>query len=231
MLIYKYDKSNKEYIGCRKADLDPLETLFQKKEVYALPANCTTVAPKKPKEGFTVVFDGKDWVEIEDNRGLTVYDKKGTDFVIAELGPVPEGYTIDKPIILEEIRADLINSINFEVNKAYKKEYEIRGIKGSAENWSDLSNKLSGFGDFTTIILIQGDDYKPVTKEELSEAVKFLYIRSMLIPLRKKQFIGEVNACEDKEKLKEYKFDFEIDKEVEELMKLSTEELNKEFVK
>lgn len=232
MKLYRYDEHTKEYLGYMEAYLDPLETLNRGHNVYVIPPFFTTVKPEQPKDDSTVIFNGEAWEVIEDNRGLRVYDKKsGKEHVITELGAIPESYSTTKPISLEDLKAKCIVAINVRANEARVKKYTIGEIIGSVETLPELMKELNNFGSFTTINLIQGDEDIQVTKAELEKAIKNLYIRSMLIPKRKKELLKEVNSCRSKAKLQDFTFDFDIEKEVNKFMKLTTEELNKEFSK
>lgn len=232
MRIYKYDVNTKEYLGYMEAYLDPLETVKQKRDVYVIPPNFTTIKPEQPKDDSTVIFNGKEWVMVEDNRGLKVYDKKSSkELVITELGAIPEGYSLEKPIFLEDLRTDCIGAINKAADEARRKVYVIKGIEGSVEILPELMKHLDEFGSFNVINIVQGNEDVQVTKEELEEAIKNLYIRSMLIPRRKKELLKEVNSCRSKSKLQEFVPNFNIEKEVNKLMKLTVEELNEEFSK
>ena len=232
MRIYRYHETTKEYLGYMDAYLDPLETLQQKRDVYVIPPFFTIVRPEQPEVGHTVVFDGTKWNTIEDNRGLTVYNKKnGKALVITELGAIPSNYVLEKPIFLEELRTQKIIEVNTGANEARTKEYVVNEIKGSVQTLPELMKELNNFGSFNTINLVQGDEDIQVTKEELEEAIKYFYILSMLIPKRKKELFKEINSCRSKSKLQEFTPDFDIDKEVAKLMKLSTEELNERFSK
>lgn len=232
MKIYKYDENTKEYLGYMEAYLDPLESIKQKCDVYVIPPNFTTVKPEQPSEGFTAIFNSLNWEPIEDHRNTTVYNKKsGASIVIEELGPIPEGYVLEKPVFIEDLRVTAINKINLESDRARRKEYIKNGIKGSVEVLADLMLKLNNFGPFKVISIVQNEQDIQITKGELEEVIKYLYVRSMLIPQRKKELLKKVNSCRSKNKLKEFTPDFDIDEEVEELMNLSNEELNKEFSK
>lgn len=84
MKYYAYDEKTKEFIGEFQAELDPLETKAQGKNVYLLPANSTFVEPPVIKVGFAIVFNNK-WVYIADHRGnKCIKDGKITE--IKELG-------------------------------------------------------------------------------------------------------------------------------------------------
>ena len=232
MKIYRYDEHTKEYLGYMEAYLDPLETVQQGHNVYVIPPYFTTVKPEQPKDDSTVIFNGEAWEVIEDNRGLKVYDKKsGKEHVITELGSIPENYSTTKPVLIEDLRAKCIAEIKIKANEARVKKHTICEITGSVETLPELMKELNNFGIFATINLIQGDKDIQVTKAELEKAIKNLYIRSMLIPRRKKELLKEVNSCRSKAKLQEFTFDFDIEKEVNKFMKLTTEELNEEFSK
>lgn len=90
MLIYHYHPQTKEYLGFDEADESPLEP-----GVFLIPANATKIEPITPSEGFTAVWNDSQWIEVEDNRGLIVYEKSsGNQKWIEELGPIPEEYTL-----------------------------------------------------------------------------------------------------------------------------------------
>ena len=48
------------------AQIDPLESKLQDKNIYIMPANSTTLEPLDPKEGFRVKWDGKKWIYEEE---------------------------------------------------------------------------------------------------------------------------------------------------------------------
>ena len=232
MKIYKYDVNTREYLGYMEAYLDPLETVQQGHDVYVIPPNFTVVKPEQPAEGCTAIFNGEEWVIVEDNRGLKVYDKKsGKELLITELGCIPEGYVLEKPVFIEDLRAACINTINKEADEARRQIHVIKGIEGSVQLLPELIKLLGTFGSFTTINIVQRNEDVQVTKAELEEVIKNSYIRSMLIPKRKKELLKEVNSCRSKNKLQEFIPDFNIEKEVNKLMKLTVEELNEEFHK
>ena len=199
MKLYKYDVNTKEYLGYMEAYLDPLETIKQGRDVYVIPPNFTTVKPEQPTDDSTVIFDGTQWITVEDNRGLKFYDKKnGKELVIGELGAIPEGYVLDKPIFLEDLRTNCIKVIDKAADEARRKVHVVNGIEGSAQELAELIKHLDEFGSFNVINIVQGNEDVQVTKEELEEAIKNLYIRSMLIPRRKKELLKEVNSCRSK---------------------------------
>ncbi|MBY7970860.1 hypothetical protein KW445_14575 [Vibrio fluvialis] len=74
--------------------------------VHHIPIDALQVEPKPAKEGYLVVAvldeTGKaiDSEYIEDHRGITIYDESDcTKYeVVSELGPIKEGFTLDKPL-------------------------------------------------------------------------------------------------------------------------------------
>ena len=97
MNVYKFDE-NGEYIGTEEALLDPLETELQGENVYLLPGNATFTEPPKAQEGYTRVWNGTAWEQVEDNRGVEYWlpeDKFGVPArEMKELGALPEGATL-----------------------------------------------------------------------------------------------------------------------------------------
>lgn len=61
MIAYQYDSETKKYIGEIERQLDPLESLAQRKDIYLMPADSTDIHPLEPKEGYDIIFNGTDW--------------------------------------------------------------------------------------------------------------------------------------------------------------------------
>ncbi len=68
-IAYLYDEKTKEYKNCIEAQIDPLESQLQQKEIYLLPADATFLAPNL-QEGCVSVFNSEEgvWENLEDNR-------------------------------------------------------------------------------------------------------------------------------------------------------------------
>ena len=112
MQVYKYDEKTKEYIGTEQALIDPLESELQGKEIYLLPANATFEKPNL-QEGFSSVFNGGKWENIEDNRGKEYWldtDSFGTPAkTMKELGAFPTGAVFTAPAkTIEQLKQDKI---------------------------------------------------------------------------------------------------------------------------
>lgn len=61
MIAYQYDSETKKYIGEIERQLDPLESLAQRKEIYLMPANSTDIHPLEPKAGYDIIFNDTNW--------------------------------------------------------------------------------------------------------------------------------------------------------------------------
>ena len=101
MQVYKYDELTKEYTGVETAQLDPLESQVQGKEVYLLPANATFTAPLVPQGNYVPVWNETVWEYKEDNRGKEYWlpsDEYGTPArTMKELGAFPDGAVFEAP--------------------------------------------------------------------------------------------------------------------------------------
>lgn len=97
MKVYYFYETG-EYAGEKEARLDPLESLFQGRDVFLLPAGATFEVPPIPAEGYARCWiDGK-WEIIEDHRGEIVYSKDdGSSVAVVVIGPIDEEYTAVKP--------------------------------------------------------------------------------------------------------------------------------------
>jgi len=62
MKAYLFNPENKEFEAEIEAQIDPLESVKQKKEIYLLPANSTYEKPLDEKDGFKVKWQGSSWI-------------------------------------------------------------------------------------------------------------------------------------------------------------------------
>ncbi len=106
---YLYNE-NKEFVKEVNAQLDPLSSKIENKEIYILPANSTFKQPLEPKEGFIVVFNGNDWeyqeIKIEEPEP---YEPTYADLRLAEYPTIGDQ--------LDMIYWDKINNTNVWVEK------------------------------------------------------------------------------------------------------------------
>lgn len=97
MKVYQYIENNGELISEVDAQVDPLESRIQGKDVFLIPKNCTKEIPFKTKEGEINIFNGLKWEIKEDHRGIYYdkYTKEKINFI--EFGNVPENLTDKEP--------------------------------------------------------------------------------------------------------------------------------------
>ena len=62
MKAYLFNPETKEFEIEIEAQIDPLESVKQKKEIYLLPANSTYEKPLDEKDGFKVKWQGSSWI-------------------------------------------------------------------------------------------------------------------------------------------------------------------------
>lgn len=230
MIVYRYDKNTKEYLGEYNAFIDPLETKLRGQEVFAIPAYCTTKEPFIPEIGSTIVFNGENWEQIEDHRGAIVFNKKtGKMFLITELGVIPDEYVLEKPVIISELKEEKAKEIEALYVEEIEKVISIGKLKGKAQDWVEFSKTLSSADMFKVIPVRQENDYTLVDEKELEEATRFLYIRSCLLPVRKKELVKELKGLKSKKQVLEFKVDFNIDEEMKKYIDLPVEELNEKM--
>ena len=101
MNVYKYDELTKEYLGVETAQLDPLESKLQGKDIFLLPANSTFTAPLVPQGNYVPVWNDTMWEYKEDNRGKEYWldtDEYGTPArEMKELGAFPANAVFEAP--------------------------------------------------------------------------------------------------------------------------------------
>ena len=231
MYLYKYDKKTKEYLGYFEAYLDQLETIKAGKDVYVIPPYSTDVIPTQPQEGNTLLFKGDNWEEVEDNRGLKVYDKNGEVFVITEFGPIPKGFSKEKPVTLKDLKDEKVKEINGNFEKAWNTRIQVANMDAIIEESYKYTSLLKQFEGFNKICFKDGDIAKIVRREDVEELIKRLYLRSILLTKKKTEKLKEVFNCKSKKKLQEIESTFDVSQEVEELITLTQEEIDKKFKK
>ena len=69
--------------------------------MYLLPANATFTEPPAKRTGYTAIWNGSGWAEVEDYRGVRYWPKGATvnsaSMEMAELGPLPDGASLTRP--------------------------------------------------------------------------------------------------------------------------------------
>lgn len=150
MLQYFYDEDTKEFLYADKAFIDP-QLSTQTKLVYIFSANTTTIQPLTPKKGYAVVFNGKIWQYIEDNRGLIVWKSYNEYIQIKQLGDIPAGYTKirpAKPITIEDYDKILEQHIrNTCKQRGYTTRQPSEYINSTVERWKQDALDFIKFRD------------------------------------------------------------------------------------
>jgi hypothetical protein len=224
MRLYKYKNDTKELLGYIEAYLDELETIAQGKEVYVMPPNTTEVEPFQPREGYAVVFNEDKWEEVEDNRGLKVYNKKGEEYIIEELGAIPSGYSLEKPVTLKESKDEKLKELRSKYNESLE------------EGIGKLNVKICEAPELRILLDRYPEEYEvlnykdtSIKRGDIEKLIKELYIREMLLAKKKGEYVKEIMRAKSIGVVGELELSFNIDKEVKKLIKLSIEDLSKEF--
>lgn len=97
MKEYLFNRVTGELIRDQKMHIDPLESKKQGRTIYLQSACGTTEMPPERKEGYAVVWNGNTWGHVEDHRGVTVWKSYEESMEIRELGPIPDGWTVEQP--------------------------------------------------------------------------------------------------------------------------------------
>lgn len=212
MNVYKYDEKTKEYIGTEEALLDPLETEQQEKEVYLLPANATFTAPTEPQDGYVNVWNGEDWQEVEDHRGVEYWLPEDTYGAPAremkELGALPEGATTTAPEkTLDELKADKLEALKAERDT---KEVEPIEYNGHLYDYDDkardrinaaiIALELAGAEASLEWTCADNTD-ATVTAADLRNIIAAVAVRSNTLHIAYRTAKTAVEAAESKEDL------------------------------
>ena len=188
MQVYKYDEKTKEYIGTEQALINPLESELKGKTIYLLPANATFEKPNL-QEGFSSVFDGTQWENVEDNRGKEYWldtDTFGTPaHTMKELGAFPAGAVFTAPAkTLEQLKADKINEFKFkrdslEVEPITYQGYSFDYDSKARERINAAIIALELQGEGATIEWTTADNADtPVTATDLKMIIAAVAVRS-----------------------------------------------------
>lgn len=212
MNVYKYNGDTKEYIRTEQAQLDPLESKKQSKNIYLLPANATFTAPPAEKEGFARVWNGEAWQEVEDHRG-TEYWLPGEGYgtpahEMKELGPLPEGATTTAPEkTLDELKADKLEALKAERDT---KEVEPIEYNGHLYDYDDkardrinaaiIALELAGAEASLEWTCADNTD-ATVTAADLRNIIAAVAVRSNTLHIAYRTAKTAVEAAESKEDL------------------------------
>ena len=65
-------------------------------DVYSYPLKWTSIKPEF-KPYYWPVWSGEEWKQVENHMGQTVWKSYDESMVINTLGPIPEGYSLERP--------------------------------------------------------------------------------------------------------------------------------------
>lgn len=211
MQAYKYDEKTKEYTGVQTAQIDPLESTLQGKEIYLLPANATFEKPNL-QEGFAPVWNGEKWENIEDNRGKEYWlntDEYGTPArEMKELGPFPAGSVFTAPEkTIDELKQDKIQEL-----KSERDQLEVEPIDNfDADEKSIMRiNTAIGVMDVTKTPIewtMSDNTTKEVTADDLRNVIVKIGIRSNQLHESYRVAKEKVNAATTKEEVEAVKLE------------------------
>ncbi|MBO5739004.1 hypothetical protein J6R97_06660 [bacterium] len=123
MKAYIYDEYTKEFLYEDNVDMSPLE-----EDVILMPPNATLEPIGEVKENYAQIFDGSEWVYVEDYRGKTAWKSYNEHLVIEELGAIPEGYSLEQPEPSESERREIIGRMFLTGADVERGIYQAKGM-------------------------------------------------------------------------------------------------------
>lgn len=125
MNAYKFNPITKEYEGIQQAQLDPIQTKKQGKNIYLLPINSTFKIPPEKQEGKAIIFENENWLLKTDFRGKKAYNNKGL-LTIDYIGDLKEGDILLTDEQIEGLNNGTLIWKNGEIIKYEKSKEELK---------------------------------------------------------------------------------------------------------
>ena len=101
MQAYMYSTTTHEFLEPVPCFPDPVRSRMEGREVYLLPANATFTEPPAKRTGYSAVWNGSEWIETEDHRGVQYWTSgmpyNSSPIEMKELGPLPKGASLTRP--------------------------------------------------------------------------------------------------------------------------------------
>lgn len=139
MNAYKFNPITKEYEGIQEAQLNPIQTEKQGKNVYLLPINSTFEIPPEKEEGKAIVFEDNNWLLKTDYRGRKAYNNEGL-LIIGYIGDLKGS---DKLLTEEQIEGIENGTLIWKNGEIVKYEKSKEELKAEYEQQIEvLNNKL-----------------------------------------------------------------------------------------
>ena len=153
MEIYHYKKDTYEYKGSTVANIDQLETKRQKRNIFLIPANATTLKPPLSEINKTLVFneENKKWAHVDDYRGVTYFlPNDANTYTITSIGErLPKGALMEvDPIIEEKQKIANIKNKRDTARSYITVLYDSKNWSFSRENMIDFGMKIARGRDF-----------------------------------------------------------------------------------
>ena len=233
MKVYLYDEDTKELTGMTEVGLDPVRSEREGRAVYAFPPCCTNLIPEAPKEHEIAIYNESDkcWEYHEDYRGTVVFNKKtGEPLTVPEIGPLPEGYVLERPVFLKEEKAKKLKEIQelFDILKVGK--FQHNNFNETLEFRFKIKSMMVGMKkeEYEIMENSKGEAVK-ASKEVLEDLYKFYTYVDRLLIIKKANAVKAINKCKSLSSLEKIKIDVNIEKEAETLMKMTKEEVEEYF--
>lgn len=162
--VYAYGATTKEYLGTTQAQESPLET-----GVVLMPANSTVIQPPALADRQAAVWNGSGWDVIADLRGTVYYGADGREYTQNQLGELPDGALLEKPVIeVEEPEKTVFSKL------AIRRACRTLGLEGKLNamleasevfraDWTDAQNI-----DLADPVLLQALQAGTFTEDEIN---------------------------------------------------------------
>lgn len=105
---YNYDKRTKEYTGSGVANINPVATKREGKEVYYAPAYATLKKPPTVNKYKVPVYINDAWVVKDDYRGAYICDENLNIQIVTTIGELPEGFIVISEEEAQQIKNDAL---------------------------------------------------------------------------------------------------------------------------
>lgn len=125
--FYNYDKITREYTGSGVAEINPVATKREGKEVYYAPAYATLKKPPTVNKYKIPVYINDAWIVKDDYRGAYICDDMLNIQIVSSIGELPEGFFVITEEEAQKIKEDyffyivedgeLVKNPNYEQDK------------------------------------------------------------------------------------------------------------------
>lgn len=146
MDIYNYSQDTHEYLDSMPADLDPMATKREGKDVYLVPAYATLKKPPKTGQYKISCFEDNTWIVKDDYRNEYACDPAMNVIFITQIGPLPDNYIRITQKQAETIAKDSLYSIIVDNKLVKNPNYDEQKLAQAKED--KLKEALTKANDF-----------------------------------------------------------------------------------